>query len=211
MAAVFRVKRCEKSNNLKSWRSFSNRTRQKPPALKKNIFIGELIDRTTGEQISTEDPCRDGWRSILLRDGPREFARQVKAHQKTLITDTTWRDGQQSLLATRVRTRDLEAIAKHMSYAYKDAYSLEAWGGATFDVMLRFLYEDPWQRLVSCTIIHDFNRADNSYTHRESCESLSRTSVAAVPFLVHLLNFLVCRNIPFQMLLRSTNGLAYSA
>ncbi|OAA75477.1 pyruvate carboxylase [Akanthomyces lecanii RCEF 1005] len=103
---------------------------RKPPALKKNIFIGELIDRTTGEQISTEDPRRDGWRSILLRDGPPEFARQVRAHQKTLITDTTWRDGQQSLLATR-----------------KDAYSLEAWGRATFDVMLRFLYEDPWQRL----------------------------------------------------------------
>lgn len=78
----------------------------------------------------------------------------MRAHPKTLITDTTWRDGQQSLLATRVRTRDLAAIAKHMSHAYKDAYSLEAWGGATFDVMLRFLHEDPWERLVCCAFLY---------------------------------------------------------
>ena len=73
----------------------------------------------------------------------------IRAHNRTLITDTTWRDGQQSLLATRVRTRDLAAIATHTSYAYSQAYSLENWGGATFDVALRFLYEDPWERLVS--------------------------------------------------------------
>ncbi|EGX94971.1 pyruvate carboxylase [Cordyceps militaris CM01] len=145
----------------------------KPPGLTRSISIGKLTNQTTREHISTEHPCRDGWRTILLRDGPRAFARQVRAHPKTLITDTTWRDGQQSLLATRVRTRDLAAIAKHMSHAYKDAYSLEAWGGATFDVMLRFLHEDPWERL--------------------------RKLRELVP------------NIPFQMLLRSTNGLAYAA
>ena len=86
---------------------------------------------------------------MLLEHGPHEFARQVRAHPGTLITDCTWRDGQQSLLATRVRSRDLEAIARHTSHAYRNAYSLESWGGATFDVMLRFLYEDPWERLVS--------------------------------------------------------------
>lgn len=85
---------------------------------------------------------------MLVREGPREFARQIRAHPKTLISDTTWRDGQQSLLATRVRSRDLEAIALHTSHAYLKAYSLETWGGATFDVMLRFLHEDPWERLV---------------------------------------------------------------
>jgi pyruvate carboxylase len=73
----------------------------------------------------------------------------IRANKKALITDTTWRDGQQSLLATRVRTRDLAAIATCTSYAYSTAYSLETWGGATFDVALRFLYEDPWERLVS--------------------------------------------------------------
>lgn len=86
---------------------------------------------------------------MLLEHGPGEFARRVRAHAGTLITDCTWRDGQQSLLATRVRTRDLEAIARQTSHAYSEAYSLESWGGATFDVMLRFLYEDPWERLVS--------------------------------------------------------------
>lgn len=81
--------------------------------------------------------------------GTWEFAKMIRRHNQILITDTTWRDGQQSLLATRVRTRDLAAIAIHTSHAYSGAYSLECWGGATFDVMLRFLYEDPWERLVS--------------------------------------------------------------
>jgi hypothetical protein len=63
--------------------------------------------------------------------------------------DTTWRDAHQSLLATRLRTIDMVNIAKETSYALANAYSLECWGGATFDVAMRFLYEDPWERLVS--------------------------------------------------------------
>ena len=62
--------------------------------------------------------------------------------------DTTWRDAHQSLLATRLRTIDMVNIAKETSYALANAYSLECWGGATFDVAMRFLYEDPWDRLV---------------------------------------------------------------
>lgn len=62
--------------------------------------------------------------------------------------DTTWRDAHQSLLATRLRTTDMVNIAKETSYALANAYSLECWGGATFDVAMRFLYEDPWERLV---------------------------------------------------------------
>jgi len=62
--------------------------------------------------------------------------------------DTTWRDAHQSLLATRLRTIDIANIAKATSYALANAYSLECWGGATFDVAMRFLYEDPWERLV---------------------------------------------------------------
>lgn len=103
----------------------------------------------SGQPIDASHPCRFGWRNVLLEHGPREFARRVREHAGTLITDCTWRDGQQSLLATRVRTRDLEAIARHTSHVYSNSYSLESWGGATFDVMLRFLYEDPWERLVS--------------------------------------------------------------
>ena len=63
--------------------------------------------------------------------------------------DTTWRDAHQSLLATRMRTVDMANIAKETSHALQNAYSLECWGGATFDVAMRFLYEDPWDRLVS--------------------------------------------------------------
>ena len=62
--------------------------------------------------------------------------------------DTTWRDAHQSLLATRLRTIDMVNIAKETSYALSNAFSLEMWGGATFDVAMRFLYEDPWERLV---------------------------------------------------------------
>ena len=62
--------------------------------------------------------------------------------------DTTWRDAHQSLLATRLRTIDMVNIAKETSWALSNAYSLEMWGGATFDVAMRFLYEDPWERLV---------------------------------------------------------------
>lgn len=69
--------------------------------------------------------------------------------------DTTWRDAHQSLLATRLRTIDMANIAKETSYALANAYSLECWGGATFDVAMRFLYEDPWDRLVNCTAFDD--------------------------------------------------------
>mmetsp|Transcript_7009 Transcript_7009/g.17433 ORF Transcript_7009/g.17433 Transcript_7009/m.17433 type:complete len:1180 (+) Transcript_7009:186-3725(+) len=87
-------------------------------------------------------------RSIYVKDGPKAFAKAVRDEKKLLITDTTWRDAHQSLLATRVRTRDLKAIAPATAIALKDAYSLECWGGATFDVTMRFLREDPWDRLM---------------------------------------------------------------
>jgi pyruvate carboxylase len=112
------------------------------------VEIGVLKDLATDMEIDTSMPCSSGWRTILLEKGPAAFADAVRRHKPTLITDTTWRDGQQSLLATRIRTRDFEAIATHTSHAYSKAYSLECWGGATFDVALRFLHEDPWERLV---------------------------------------------------------------
>lgn len=74
--------------------------------------------------------------------------------------DTTWRDAHQSLLATRLRTIDMVNIAKETSYALANAYSLECWGGATFDVAMRFLYEDPWERLVGNSPLHTFGPAD---------------------------------------------------
>jgi len=87
-------------------------------------------------------------RQIYLERGPKGFAQAVRKHKGTLITDTTWRDAHQSLLATRVRTRDLLKISEATSVALAPAYSLENWGGATFDVSMRFLREDPWDRLA---------------------------------------------------------------
>ena len=71
----------------------------------------------------------------------------MRERRGLLITDTTWRDAHQSLLATRVRTKDIMAIAPHTAHALHECYSLENWGGATFDVCLRFLRECPWERL----------------------------------------------------------------
>jgi len=92
-------------------------------------------------------PPPSGWRDVLLREGPSGFAKAVRSHQGLLLCDTTWRDAHQSLLATRMRTHDLLQVAPLTAHAYSRAYSLEMWGGATFDVALRFLHECPWRRL----------------------------------------------------------------
>ncbi|TMW66726.1 hypothetical protein Poli38472_014038 [Pythium oligandrum] len=87
-------------------------------------------------------------RQIYKEEGPEAFARAVRQKNGLLLMDTTWRDAHQSLLATRLRTRDMLAIAPATSIALRNAYSLEMWGGATFDVAMRFLREDPWDRLA---------------------------------------------------------------
>ncbi|RDW73935.1 hypothetical protein BP5796_07377 [Coleophoma crateriformis] len=142
------------------------------PKFKGEIIIPELFDHD-GKKIDTTEPCKKGWRNILVEEGPEAFAKAVRANKGCLLMDTTWRDAHQSLLATRVRTVDLLNIAKETSHAYSNLYSLECWGGATFDVAMRFLYEDPWDRL--------------------------RKMRKLIP------------NIPFQMLLRGANGVAYSS
>jgi len=93
-------------------------------------------------------PAADGTRQALLSLGPAEFARQLRVQDRVAVTDTTFRDAHQSLLATRVRTRDLVAVAGHVARTTPQLWSLEAWGGATYDVALRFLSEDPWERLA---------------------------------------------------------------
>lgn len=144
------------------------------PKLLTEALIPILHDPKTGREIDVEAPVKPrGWRQVLLEAGPEGFAKQVNDFKGCLITDTTWRDAHQSLLATRVRTIDLANIAPTTSYALNGAFSLECWGGATFDVAYRFLHEDPWARL--------------------------RKLRELVP------------NIPFQMLLRGANGVAYSS
>ncbi|CAH8508031.1 unnamed protein product [Dicrocoelium dendriticum] len=90
-----------------------------------------------------------GWRDVLLECGPTEFAKAIRRHSNILFMDTTMRDAHQSLLATRVRTYDLERIAPFISHSFPQLFSVENWGGATFDVAMRFLHECPWERLQS--------------------------------------------------------------
>jgi len=92
-------------------------------------------------------PVPDGTRQMLDELGPEKFAAWMRAQKRVLVTDTTMRDGHQSLLATRVRTHDIAKIAGTYARALPQLLSLECWGGATFDVAMRFLTEDPWERL----------------------------------------------------------------
>jgi pyruvate carboxylase len=90
-----------------------------------------------------------GSRQSLLELGPKGFAKNLRAQQRVAITDTTFRDAHQSLLATRVRGRDLVEVAPYVARLTPQLLSVEAWGGATYDVALRFLGEDPWERLAA--------------------------------------------------------------
>ena len=88
-----------------------------------------------------------GTRQLLLELGPKKFAEWTLKQKRLLVTDTTFRDAHQSLMATRVRTADMAAIAGAVARRTPELFSLEMWGGATFDTAMRFLNEDPWQRL----------------------------------------------------------------
>ncbi|MBA4101935.1 MAG: pyruvate carboxylase, partial [Arthrobacter sp.] len=90
-----------------------------------------------------------GSRQKLLELGPEGFAKALREQNPVAVTDTTFRDAHQSLLATRVRTRDLVAAGPAVTALLPELLSVEAWGGATYDVALRFLGEDPWDRLAA--------------------------------------------------------------
>jgi pyruvate carboxylase len=126
-------------------------------------------------QVPTHDPSAPprGTRQLLEHMGADAFAEWTRTQPRLLITDTTFRDAHQSLMATRVRTYDMLGIANFVAHKLHNLYSLEMWGGATFDVAMRFLHEDPWLRL--------------------------RRLRDAIP------------NICFQMLLRASNAVGYTA
>lgn len=101
-------------------------------------------------QIPDFDPAKtpaNGTKQLLDELGPEKFAAWVKAQKQVMFTDTTYRDAHQSLLATRVRTTDILKVAESYAQNHPQTFSMEVWGGATFDVAMRFLYEDPWERL----------------------------------------------------------------
>ncbi len=97
------------------------------------------------ERFGTKIPA--GTRDILLRKGVKGVINYIKQSKEVLITDTTLRDAHQSLMATRMRTYDMLNIADLYAYHLNNLFSLEMWGGATFDVAYRFLKESPWDRL----------------------------------------------------------------
>jgi pyruvate carboxylase len=132
-------------------------------------------DRTDTPPVPRHDSSAPpaGTRQLLEDLGAEKFAEWTRSQKRLLLTDTTFRDAHQSLLATRVRTYDMLGIANFVAHRLNNLYSLEMWGGATFDVTMRFLHEDPWMRL--------------------------RNLREAIP------------NICFQMLLRASNAVGYTA
>ncbi|HKK94978.1 MAG TPA: pyruvate carboxylase [Anaerovoracaceae bacterium] len=123
-------------------------------------FLGDkIVNETKGQKADFNVPKvpkvpldeiknLSGTKQLFDEKGPKGVADWVLGQQKLLVTDTTFRDAQQSLMATRMRSIDMEKIAPAVSYYGRDFFSLEMWGGATFDVSMRFLKEDPWERLA---------------------------------------------------------------
>jgi pyruvate carboxylase len=133
-------------------------------ATKMLSYLGDVIVNGRSEVKGKQDPQRrltlpdapvipattappPGTRQKLQELGPERFAEWIRSERRLLITDTTLRDAHQSLLATRVRTYDMLAVADAIARMTPNLFSVEMWGGATFDTSMRFLQEDPWQRL----------------------------------------------------------------
>jgi pyruvate carboxylase len=143
---------------------FKFKTRQ-DRATKVLSFLGDVIVNGNPDVRGLVDPKRDlrkprlphydpaaplqpGTKDKLTELGPDEFAKWLRAERQIHYTDTTLRDAHQSLLATRMRTFDMLKVAERYARQHPQTFSLECWGGATFDVALRFLHEDPWERLA---------------------------------------------------------------
>ncbi len=107
-----------------------------------------IFEKPEIPKIKHSEPFPNGTKQILDEKGPEGLAEWVKNQKEVLLTDTTFRDAHQSLLATRFRTHDLKKIAEPTSRLLPNLFSSEMWGGATFDVSMRFLHEDPWERLI---------------------------------------------------------------
>lgn len=128
-------------------------------------FVGDVVVNGNPEMKGRATPIRPlgdpllpgvditappalGSRDKLKELGTEKFVQWMRNEQRILLTDTTMRDAHQSLFATRMRTAEMVAIAPHYARLLPDLFSMECWGGATFDVAMRFLKEDPWERLI---------------------------------------------------------------
>jgi len=116
------------------------------PGVTKPLRSSELIE-ARAPHVDTTRPRPSGSKDLFMQLGAEGLSKWILEQKKLLITDTTMRDAHQSNLATRMRSFDLLKVAEPTSYLGSDLFSLECWGGATFDVSMRFLREDPWQRL----------------------------------------------------------------
>ncbi len=107
----------------------------------------KLFEKPLLTEFHKHLPVQEGTKQLLDKLGPEAFAQWLLKEKKIYYTDTTFRDAHQSLLATRVRTLDMLKVADSFAQSFPQTFSMEVWGGATFDVCMRFLQEDPWKRL----------------------------------------------------------------
>ncbi|HVG99402.1 MAG TPA: pyruvate carboxylase [Miltoncostaeaceae bacterium] len=163
-------------------------------------FVGDVIVNGNPEAVGRPEPAHirlpllpavpprarepEGTRDRLRELGPEGFARWMREQERLLLTDTTFRDAHQSLLATRFRTHDLVGAAPYYARHLSGLLSLEAWGGATFDVAMRFLREDPWDRLAQLrdaapnVLIQMLLRASNAVGYTNYPDNVVRYFVA---------------------------------
>jgi pyruvate carboxylase len=147
-----------------------------------------VFDKPRIPKLKDLPELKDGTKQILDKHGPEGLVDWVKNQGHVLLTDTTFRDAHQSLLATRVRTTDLKAIADPTARLLPDLFSLEMWGGATFDVAYRFLKEDPWDRLISLrekipnVLFQMLLRASNAVGYKNYSDNVIREFVEKSSF-----------------------------
>jgi pyruvate carboxylase len=113
----------------------------------KKIDHSKVFETPKIPVFNRSEPVQPGTKQKLTELGPEKFAQWLKQEKAVKFTDTTFRDAHQSLLATRFRTTDMMKVAESFAHNHPQLFSMEVWGGATFDVSMRFLHECPWKRL----------------------------------------------------------------
>ena len=165
---------------------------------------------------------KDGTKQKLDALGPEKFSQWLKAEKKIHFTDTTFRDAHQSLLATRMRTHDLLNVAESFSVNHgHELFSMEVWGGATFDVSMRFLKEDPWRRLealrkaIPNTLFQMLLRGSNAVGYKAYPDNLVETFIEEagktgidVFRIFDSLNWIDAMKVSIKAVKERTNGLA---
>ena len=136
--------------NAKGWKPAKPFIAAAIPKSQHTHPAGSLFPAGSPSQIShLKSQIPPGTKQLLTELGPEKFAQWIGKQKRLLLTDTTFRDAHQSLLATRVRSYDMLAVAEAVAHRAPQLFSLEMWGGATFDTAMRFLRECPWERLRS--------------------------------------------------------------